>query len=416
MHSSIKVAFLKKDQRVWFIRANSGIYARHFKHGEVIAIKHLEEALKDKLGNTLPSEDEIRSALLENEKYFEFIEDNKTKRQTKTLNKSGFNLLSQIKRFANDIQAGDLIVTKNEHDGYNIGICTDSNAYIEHEAIELPSNNDEPQPSNAIKLKYKFRKKVTWGPSIPKGDLPSSVRRATRGQQTISNLSPHKEKIFHLIYPFFTDGENLYFSNKIRRSEDINALVIGKLFENVALAEGIIQSLTTQDDLNIDIIVKQLNARLFTSDDFVTCKAEFMSPGDMWCKIPLSQSHEILPQILAGILTTILLTGQAEAIQMDGIDTFEPVATVVLKANDKDPATEMFKEKFKPATAAPALEKITEKLKKNSKSLEALETQRSTKDIQDNLRLSLTRTKTENLENFNYGINVIEIRNINENN
>lgn len=411
-NGNVKVAYLNKDQKVWFIRATKGTYAKNFKYGEMIAIKHLEEALGSSVGDSLPSEEEIRSALLQNSKYYDFIEDNITKKDKKTLNRSGSILLSQIKRFANDIEAGDIIVTKNEDNGYNIGICTDSNAYIDHSPVELPRENED-SPRGPI-LRYKLRKKVIWGPSISGKDLPHTVRRATRGQQTITNLSDHKVKIFHLIYPFFTDGEHLYFSNKIRKQGDINALVVGKLFENVSLAEKLIGALTSDSEENIDELVSQLNEAIFSDGSFVTCQAEFMSPGDMWCKIPLSQAKELVPQISAGVLACLLLTGQVEAIQLDNIGDMSPNAVAELKINEDSPSTAMFKEKFKAAEPSTALKDLAKKLKEKTKEIERLESKRSTKEVQDNLKLNITSAETKNLEQFNYGINVIELRGLHE--
>lgn len=84
MHNGrVKIAYLNDDQKVWFIRASSGKYAKNFKHGGLIAIKHLEEALGAALSDRLPTEEEVVTALLGNEKYYKFVEDNKTKKQIK---------------------------------------------------------------------------------------------------------------------------------------------------------------------------------------------------------------------------------------------------------------------------------------------------------------------------------------------
>lgn len=413
-NDNVKIAYLHKDQKVWFIRASSGSFARNFKHGGVIAIKHLEEALGNRLGDSLPGEEEIRSALLQNPKYHDFIEDNKTKKDKKVLNRKGNFLLGQIRRFANEIEAGDIIVTKNESNGYDIGLCTDSSAYIDQAPIELPRIDDDAPPAPI--LRYKLRKKVVWGPSVHGLNLPHSVRRATRGQQTITSLSEHRVKIFHLIYPFFTDGEHLYFSNKIKRHGDINALVIGKLFENVSLAEKFIEALVSGSEFNVNDLVEQLNNGIFSSDSFVACQAEFMSPGDMWCKIPLSQAMDLLPQLSAGVLICFLLTGQAEAVQLDSIGGVSSSAAVELKVNQESPSADIFNEKFKAATPSKGLGRLTKKLKDNADDIIKFEERRSTKQIRENLNLEMTSVDTSKLEKFKFGINVIELRGLDENN
>ncbi|MBF8703871.1 hypothetical protein [Pseudomonas putida] len=401
---AIKIAYLSESQKIWFIRANSGLYARNFRYGKIIAIKHLEEAMGKDLGDRLPSEDEIRSAMLKNEKYFEFVEDNKTSKSVKTLNRAGSNLLGQIKRFANDICAGDIVVTKNEEGGYSVGICTDDQAYIGGEPVVLPKIDGE--SSNGPVLKYKLRKSVTWGPSVSRSNLPHSVRRATRGQQTVTNLSDHKEKIFHLIYPFFTDGESLYFSNKITRQSDINAIVVGKLFENISLVEGLVDSILSEQSIDLNEVLKALNLKAFAEDGFVTCKAEFMSPGDMWCKIPLSQAKELIPQLVAGVVVCLLLTGQPEAAELVESSNRDSLELAIVSSETSD----IFNEKFKPAEPSKGLKDLKEKLKKKRANLASVESARSAIEIKENLGLGLTNADTSRLEGFKYGVNVIELR------
>lgn len=414
MSREIKVAFLNKHQKVWFIRASSGQFAPNFKHAGIIAIRHLEEAMGNKLGTELPTEEEITRSLLQNEKYYEFVEDKKTEKTVRTLNRSGRVLLSQIKRFANEIEAGDVVVTKNEIGGYNIGICSDSQAYIENEHVVLPRLDDD-APAGPT-LRYKFRKKVVWGPSVSHSDLPHTVRRATRGQQTISSLSDHKVKIFHLIYPFFTDGEHLYFSNKIRKQGDINALVVGKLFENVSLASRFIEELVGSSELNLADIADQLNKSLFADGEFVACQAEFMSPGDMWCKIPLSAAFDLTQQVAAGVLVCLLLTGQSGAAQLGNVSEVSPSALMVYHVNSDSPSTTIFNEKFKPAEPSKGLKGLADKLKGKSSEVDGFESGRATKEIQENLKLQMPSIDTSRLEKFSYGINVIEFRGLNENN
>ncbi|HHM4449493.1 TPA: hypothetical protein ACRMJN_004958 [Pseudomonas aeruginosa] len=412
--TGIKVAYLNKDQKIWFIRASSGIYARNFRTGGVIAINHLEKILGNRLGSEVPSEGKLRSALLKNKDYYDFVVDNKTERETKKLNRRGLNLLAQIKRFAYDIQAGDIIVTKNETDGYNIGVCSESEAFVDHSPIELPRANDE-IPKGPV-LRYKFRKRVIWGPMINGKNLPHTIRRATRGQQTVTNLSKHKVKIFHLIYPFFTDGDHLYFSNKILKEGDINSLAVGKLFENISLAEKLIKELVSDGEIDSRKLLLLLQKQMFSETDFVSCQAEFMSPGDMWCKIPLSQAYDLITQVGTGVIICLLLTGQLSAAELETISNAKNAATAVVKINEDSPSSSMFKDKFQPAKPSTALKGIARKLNDKSSELEKLESDRATREVKSNLQLEMTATRTEALEKFKYGINVIELRGVNENN
>ena len=412
-NNSIKIALVNPNQKVWFIRANSGMYARHFKSASLIAISHLEDIFDGKIGNKIPSEDEIKSALLTNEKYSQFKKD-KNNKDIKALNRQGHQLLGQTRRFVNDITQGDLIVTKNEDGGYNIGLCTDSTAYIDHNPVESSVPKEaQITARDKLSLKYKLRKQVTWGPSVSADELPGAVKKATRGQHTITNLSPHKEKVFHLIYPFFTDGESLYFSSKIKRKEKIGALVIGNLFQNVSLAENLIAQLVSNKGISEELLLQLTKRNIFDQDSAVTCQAAFMSPGDIWCKIPLLDNEEFLGQIYAGLLAFLLLTGQAEAVQFDPMLANPETISITVKREETDPKS-IFTDKLKNAEASPLLRQIAQKAKENRGTIKDIEKDRHTQEISKNLSLTVTEAKTSKLENFEFGINVIEIKIKNE--
>jgi hypothetical protein len=414
-NNSLKVALVKPDQKVWFIRSSTGIHARHFRSASLIAIGHLEDAFGGTVGDKIPSEEEIRKALLSNDDYSHFKK-NKEGKETKFLNRKGSILLGQTKRFVNDIKQGDLIVTKNEDGGYSVGICTDSQAYIEHTPVEIAIPEDVKRTAkDNIKLKHKLRKKVTWGPSISPNELPGAVRKATRGQHTITDLSPHKEKVFHLIYPFFTDGESLYFSSKIRRQGKIGALVVGNLFQNVSLAENLISQLISNKVISEELLLQLTKRAAFDQESAVTCQAAFMSPGDFWCKVPLLADSDFTGQIYAGILAFLVLTGQAEAVQFDPMLIAPAEISVTLKHEENDPES-IFKDKLKEPEASPLLKQIAEKAQQNKAKLEEIERDRHTQEINENLELGITEANTNKLEGFKFGINVIEFRKKNENN
>lgn len=412
---SLKVALVKPEQKVWFIRSSAGIHARHFRAAGVIAIGHLEDAFEGIIGDEIPSEDEIKRALLSNDKYSQFKK-NKDGKETKQLNRKGSQLLGQTKRFVNDVKQGDLVVTKNEDGGYSIGICTESQAYIEHTPIEIIIPEDAKRNArDRIELKHKLRKKVTWGPFVSLNELPGAVKKATRGQHTITDLSPHKEKVFHLIYPFFTDGESLYFSSKIRRQGKIGALVVGNLFQNVSLAENLISQLLSNSIISEELLLKLTERNAFDQESAVTCQAAFMSPGDFWCKVPLPGDSDFLGQVYAGVLAFLILTGQAEAVQFDPMLIAPSEITVNLKHKESDPDS-IFKDKLKEPEASPLLKQIAENAQRNKGVIEEIEKDRHTQEINDNLELGVTDANTSRLESFTFGINVIEFRKKNENN
>lgn len=410
MLQSLKIALLTKEQNVWFIRAEKGKYAKHFRAGDVIAIEHLERAYEGNIPSELPTEEFLKARLLVNEKYSEF-RDNTDGKESRKLNRSGFNVLNQIKRFANEIKCGDLIVTRNEKDdGYSFGICSETIPYIDHNPIRIPiTKKDGTQGFERSSLDYKLRKRVIWGPSISRAELPGAVRKATSGQQTVTSLNHHKEKIFHLIYPFFTDGESLFFSNKIKTSHRVNALAIGKLFQNIALIKSLSDALISEEFFDLSQLAQFVeNSVLLGKSDVVTCQAEFMSPGDMWCRIPLIDESST-NQIFATVLACLLLTGQVNAAEIAGLTNNDTTPTLDVKKDTSD----IFSDKF----IAPA---ISQKLKSIAKAAgsqaETIEKQdHSIIEVKNSLNLSLTKVDTEKLESFEFGINVLEIGKSHEN-
>nr|WP_288454411.1 hypothetical protein [uncultured Pseudomonas sp.] len=406
----IKIGIMKPTQRVWFIRSSSGKYARHFKQDGIIAIKHLEDAIGELLGDKLPSEEDIKNAMLRNEKYHTVKFDGDG-RGVRVLNNSGHSTLSQIKRFANDIKAGDLIITKDDRGDYQVGVCSRDDAFIKKDVIKIIiPDGEEPGPADKIQLKYKFRREVVWGPTISQKNLPSSVKKSVKGQHTITNLSLHKEKVFHLLYPFFTDGEHLYFSNKVKREDSINAAVVGQLFQNLSLAELIQDALLSGDKVDSANIAHLALQRIF-KENGVTCQAEFMSPGDIWCKLKLSEAADLTPQILSGVLAFMLITGYVKPSLLETPEHITISEQIKHSENEDD---NLFNEKFRPVEASDILQSITTEALENKDELEEIEKEKSIGEIKNNLKLDLIKTRTNRIEDFEFGLNVIEIRGLNE--
>lgn len=404
MLQNLKIALLSKNQNVWFIRAEKGKYAKHFRSGGVIAIEHLERAYEGEIPDVLPTEEFLKERLLKNEKYSVFREFTDGV-EFRKLNQSGFNLLHQVRRFANDIKCGDLIVTRNEKDdGYSFGICSDSVPYIDHDPVKLSKRNkDGSFGFERSELKYKLRKRVVWGPSISRSELPGAVRKATSGQQTVTNLNNHREKIFHLIYPFFTDGESLFFSNKIKTSHRVNAIAIGKLFQNVALIQSLSQILENEEFVNIDQLAKVIEkAMLLEQTDTVTCQAEFMSPGDMWCRIPLGGA--LNSQIFASVLACLLLTGQVSAADIGSLAEHDNIPTLEVKSNDT-----IFNDRYKAVNRSPKLKAIAQAANVQAEKIEGESGDSSIVEVKKSLNLGITMVDTDKLEDFEYGISVLQI-------
>lgn len=94
MIENIKVAHIDPNQRIWFVRSASGMYAEHFKLGGLIATGHLSEIFGDDLYE-LPSLENVRSKILSNDDYstFHFNEKEKRTRRFSMLKDLSFLML-----------------------------------------------------------------------------------------------------------------------------------------------------------------------------------------------------------------------------------------------------------------------------------------------------------------------------------
>ncbi|GEM_PF-2268149 len=411
-YQGIKIAHLKHDQDVWFIRSQDGMYTQHFRQAGLVAIGHLDLIYKAD-PSELPTEHQLRNALLQNESYSSFVS-GKDGKSIKKVNKSGSRVLQHVLRFANDIKKGDLIVTKTEQESYMFGVCT-SDAYIDSSAVELQvGDGEEAALGRREPLLYSLRREVAWGPFVRRSNFPIAVKKATSGSHTISKLTDYREMVFHLLYPFFTDGEMLYFSNKIRTEVDINSAVVGQLFQNIALARPLMEALASKQ-LNSNTDVRDFSFYLiramFASDKSATCKAEFTSPGDIWGKIPLDKAVPLGPQLLSLMFSCLVLTGH---IPIDGFEAITSVSDIAINefvagiAQDVgDDVNPIFSDKFDLPKPADDVFDTALTVTENDAKLAELRKNLLVEDIKDTLDLALPQAQTGPLEENTFGIDVL---------
>lgn len=413
MLRNIKIALLDDTQRIWFVRSSSGTYAPHFKSGKLIATDYLSEIFDEANLKDLPSRDLIRSAIISKEKFSEFRFNKQENKEVKTLNGSGAKLQAAINKFKEEILLGDLVITKTSSGGFMFGICSADEAYVSSEPVKLPASELEGATyQDKIKLKYSLRKNVVWGPTIRESEIPDALKNSL-ARNTLTEVTHLKEMVYHLLYPFFTDGKNLYFSNKIRSSEAINSAVIGKLFQNISLVTPLASAILSNTDINPAELIREVETSIFSNIILSTSKADFMSPGDTWSTIPLLGS--ISPKQLAAVaLSCLLVTGIINVYEMEA--AFATSALQQIEDNDsstpasahKTPGTDssLFNDKFKDGdtTTSPELEKIKESINRQREAINELSDKTYAKVINKSLQLELLQPNTASLENLEFGI------------
>lgn len=408
MINSIKVAHISETQRIWFVRASSGTFARHFRAGKVIATDHLSEIFEENKLTVLPTPEQIRSAALGNDKFSEFRYNEKEKKDIKVLNHSGAILLSAINKFTSEINAGDLIITKTETGDYMFGVCSSGEAYFSNDPVKLKEGETADATSyDRIKMNYTLRKNVKWGPTVKGSEVPNSVKNSL-ARNTLTELSELKEVIYHLIYPFFTDGKTLYFSNKIRSTQDINSAVIGKLFQNISLVSPIIQAILDGKEFDPEKLIKQVERSIFSNEILSTSKADFASPGDTWSKIPLIGSADLSAKLVAGVIACLLITGIADL--ETELSTFGSTAqSTATQTNKPSDLPQIFKDKFQEPIPSSMIDAIKENVLKNKEEIAQLSDSAYVGAINNSLGLEIAQPNTTNLENFEYGMRVHKI-------
>ncbi|WP_143499419.1 hypothetical protein [Pseudomonas sp. Irchel 3H9] len=412
MLSAIKIALLDETQRIWFVRSSSGRYAPHFKSGKLIATDYLSEVFNESELDVMPTKESIKSALLTNDKFSEFRVNTKDKKETKSLNLSGAKLQAAITKFKEDIGIGDLIITKTASGGFMFGICNSDEAYFSKEPVTLASAEVEgASAQDKIKLKYTLRKNVTWGPTIRESEIPDALKNSL-ARNTLTEITQYKEMVYHLLYPFYTDGQNLYFSNKIRSTRDINSAVVGKLFQNISLVNPLVSALLNDIDIDPEQLLREVDFSIFSNVVLSTSKADFMSPGDTWSKIPLIGNFNS-KTLTTAVLSCLLVTGIVGIHEIESALANSSVQNQVdssgISPSSTKPSEEientLFNDKFRDEqTSTPELDKIRESLLRQKNAINQLSERTYAKAINDSLQLELLQPNTSNLENIEFGI------------
>lgn len=389
--SQIKIATRDPSRKIWLVRADGGYFFEYFRAGSIISIKHLDQFYDFKVhGSEIPSSEVIQDAILRKEKY----RSKNPKDTTAKLNASGRRSYNQILHFINDIKQGDLVVSLNDS-LVAIGICASSEAYFSDKPILFPKDDqdsDFDQESESESLPHTLRKRVLWGPVVKRKQAESLLRAPFRCQQTISRLDEYWKELYSLIYPFYTDGEHLYFSNFIGTRSEINGKVVSRLFSNLSDVELIFQELLA-GKINKDSINRIVYGDL--SDDqlySLTTKAFFMSPGGVNSKIPLPQGIDQDLALKGLALLFLIATG---LISVDSAASSLPTDNQVSLYNPSGMIDERLLE---PSNSNNVDRMLGELINENEAQLKKIKKLQQVSTVRKKLRITIPTHETEILE------------------
>ncbi|MCM2377836.1 hypothetical protein [Pseudomonas marginalis] len=381
--SAVKIAEYT-GQRVWMVRAQEGKYLRHFRNGSVITIAHLDDFYNhlDGISSGIPSDESIRRLILANPEYRD------EKSRIKKFNGKGRNCYHQILHFINDIKRGDLIVSL-DNDRVMVGVCQSSKVHFSSRPI---SSSADPQKLTSVKLKHRLRKKVSWGPVIARSKISGLLKETFQSRHTVTNLTDHWKDVFGLIYPFFKDRKNLYFSTHIGTSSGVNGKVISKFFDNLSSAPLVADAL--MKGLIDDAFIQSILDDEIDWDEFdLTAKAFFASPGDIFTKIPLPDGVNQAFSLKVLALVLLIMSGQTNA--EDAARQLNPKG---IPTNLYTPSG-MVDERYLPPNGTTNIDRLAgELLRKNEERLESMKESQKAARIKSKLKLSVPKHETSSLE------------------
>ncbi|MGY6628363.1 MAG: hypothetical protein ACXIVL_07575 [Oceanicaulis sp.] len=246
------------DQRYWVIRSDGGAFSSHFRLHNVVAIGHLDDHRFSDEQISFPPEEFELSELVTNSL--------RRKDYSVAQISASFN---QIRKFIYEVSIGDLVVTVDDL-RVSIGRIA-SDPYFERERLFAKDGDQiDLQPMDMY-----CRRKVVWGPSVLRAELPAAFTRSLRANQTIFNIDKHVAALHHILYDCFVLDGRLHSTLRVDSREKVLASDISRVLDALISAEMIAKS---QDEFTPDSIRRSSMA----GDSEIAAQLEIMSPGEIW--------------------------------------------------------------------------------------------------------------------------------------
>lgn len=263
MDGQIDFFEVPEDRRYWVVRAEGGAYFDHFMHDGTIAIGRLDGVdLPDDVSNFLSDLDKVESA----------------SRRKSARNGDAPSVatlrFNQLKRFIFEMSVGDWILTMRSN-SVRFGRIVGHPNIIE-EPITIWSKDDPPKP---VRMPFRLRRKVEWGPGYNKSELPSTLMASLQAHQTVFNIDDKWEQIHHALYAAFRRGERFYLSAKICSERPVANIDLTNYLSFLSEIEFIGKELTDQTEF--DDYESRFRSFVLRGEATLSTKAAFQSPGEI---------------------------------------------------------------------------------------------------------------------------------------
>ncbi|MEZ9006360.1 hypothetical protein AB6E26_27410, partial [Vibrio splendidus] len=243
-------------------------YYQHFSKFGVIALGHL-----DKLNLPATSLDFFRP---EYDKLKESLSNLHIKNDKSSRHSS--NHFNQAKNFIAGMGVGDWVVTVGDN-AIRVGRVT-SPAYISHKPLDIVYDVQTDQKST---MDMTLRRDVSWGPRVPRSELPYGVVRSLMANQTMFCIDEHWEALYHMLFPVFRKDEDIYFTVKIKQQENIRNVYVSKILDSLNDLEALTKA--NLDEVSFENYQKYFLSLVESDELLLTTKAQFHSPGDILAKL-----------------------------------------------------------------------------------------------------------------------------------
>jgi hypothetical protein len=261
----MKIYEVPSDRRYWVVRAEGGHYYDHFTRNGVIALSHLNN-----LGLPNSSENDLLPDWLTlKNKFRPLLEKNQSLKPIGRLH------LSQAKSFIYEMKPADWVITIGAG-SVRFGRIV-SKPFFDNKPIVVVYDAER---GRIVECDMHLRRRVEWGPSIPRRNLPYGLLMSLKANQTVFCVDAKWDAIYHTLYPAFLRDNKLYLSAKIKSDRAIKNHDISTIFKLLDEVEVIGKS-ASRNSKESDF-EKTFHQFIEGDELTITTKAQFHSPGEIW--------------------------------------------------------------------------------------------------------------------------------------
>lgn len=244
--NSIGIDVFKKDRKYWFIRTQSGIYYDDFTKENFVGIEWDE--ISDLNFIKTATDDEWRVKILENYKDVE---------------KPG-NIINQIKKFVNEIKAGDIVLIPNCKSRWlAIGEILTDDVEIFKEETDFESLLDSLDDNEIKENKtiIKKRRKVRWLKEVKRNDWDPYLEPIIHSNSAILNADKYEVYIDRMLSQFYIKGDEGFLTYKVNKKSNIPYRDMLKFLNNNDKLIDLFNSTCPNLDLDINDVILKINVQ-----------------------------------------------------------------------------------------------------------------------------------------------------------